>query len=69
MRECKGVCSSFDRVSFGFGEKIYRSGVKYCTTCGCFIELDGYRCLCCKSNVRSKSHTKKWRNLQRGLAI
>jgi len=71
MRECKGVCSRFERVSFGFGQKIYRSGVKYCSMCSTMIEINQYRCPCCKSNLRSKSHTKKWKNLhrKRGLAI
>ena len=71
MRECKNICNSFEKVPFGFGGSIYRNGIKYCTTCNRFLELDGYRCLCCKSNVRSKSHSKKWKNLhrKRGLAI
>ena len=62
MRECKGICSSFDRVLFGFGQKIYRSGVKYCSMCGTMIEINQYRCPCCSSTLRSKSHAKRYRN-------
>jgi hypothetical protein len=69
MRECKGMCSRFDRVSFGFGKKIYTDGVRYCKTCSRMMKIDGYKCTCCKSSVRSKSHTRKWRDSQRGLAI
>ena len=71
MRECKDLCSRFKRVSFGFGREIYQNGLKYCSMCSRFIETDQYRCSCCKSNLRSKSHTKKWKNLhrKRGLAI
>ena len=63
MRECKNACFRLDRVSFNFGGKIYRDGIKFCSTCSRFLRLDSFRCPCCKSNVRSKSHTKKWRSL------
>jgi len=63
MRTCNGfTCRRLDRVSFQFGGKIYTDGVKFCKTCGVFMKIDGYRCPCCKSNVRSKSHAKKWRD-------
>ena len=61
MRECKNMCLSFDKVSFSFGGKIYQNGIKYCKTCNKFMKLNGYRCICCKSNVRHKSHSKQWR--------
>jgi len=62
MRSCDGfTCSRLTRVSFDYGGKIYQNGVKYCKTCSKFLRLNSYRCPCCKSNVRSKSHTKKWR--------
>jgi hypothetical protein len=69
LRECKGMCSDFDRVSFRVGGKIYRDGVKYCSTCSTMIEINLYRCPCCSSNLRSKSHSKTWRDTQRGYAI
>ena len=63
MRSCdSSTCLRLDKVSFGFGGKIYRDGVKYCSTCSIFIKTDGHRCPCCNSNLRCKSHTKKWRN-------
>ena len=27
------------------------------------MKIDDYRCPCCKSNVRSKSHVKRWKNM------
>ena len=64
MRSCNGfTCSRLERVSFGFGGKIYQNGVKYCSTCSVFMKTNGYRCQCCKSNLRSKSHTKRWKNI------
>ena len=70
MRSCNGfTCNRLERVSFGFGGKIYTDGVKFCKTCNRFLMINEYRCPCCRSNVRSKSHTGKWRNSQRGLAI
>ena len=65
MRSCDGfTCSSIEKVPFGFGGKIYQNGIKFCKTCSRFLKLDIYRCPCCHSNVRSKSHTKKWRDMQ-----
>jgi len=62
MRTCNGfTCRLLDRVSFGFRKNIYTDGVKFCKTCSTFMRIDGYRCPCCKSNVRSKSHVKRWK--------
>jgi len=60
MRECNGnTCLKFEKISYDFGGKIYTDGVKFCKTCRTFMKIDGYRCPCCKSNVRSKSHVKR----------
>ncbi len=64
MRECKDFCRRLDRVSFGFGGKIYANGVKYCKTCSRYLKINGYRCTCCSSILRSKSHTKRWKTQQ-----
>jgi len=65
MRECNGnTCLKFDKISYDFGGKIYSDGVKFCKTCGVFMKIDSYRCPCCKSNVRSKSHVKRWKIIQ-----
>jgi len=64
MRSCNGfTCNRLERVSFDFGGKIYQNGIKYCSICSIFMKIDGYRCQCCKSNLRSKPHSKKWRNI------
>lgn len=70
MRSCDNfTCTRLEKVSFGFGGKIYTDGVKFCKTCHRYLKIDGYRCPCCRSSVRTKSHTKRWRNQNRGLAI
>ena len=62
MRSCNGfTCRQLDRVSFGFGGKIYQNDVKFCKTCDKFMKINGYRCLCCGGNLRCKSHTKRYR--------
>jgi len=63
MRECKNTCLRLERVSFDFGGKIYQNGFKYCSTCSIFMKIDGYRCICCRSNLRCKSHTRKYRSI------
>jgi len=61
-RQCNGyTCLNFDRISFGFGGKIYKNGIKFCKVCGTYMKIEGYRCPCCKSNLRSKSHSRKWK--------
>ncbi|MCE9652418.1 MAG: hypothetical protein K8Q89_05095 [Nitrosarchaeum sp.] len=71
MRECKDMCSRLKRVSFGFGGKRYADGAKFCSTCGEFVKIDGYRCKCCGSQVRCKSHTRRWKKSRRigGIGI
>ncbi len=70
MRSCNGfTCNRLETVSFGFGKKIYTENVRFCKTCNRFMKIEGYRCPCCKSSVRSKPHTKRWRDSHRGLAI
>lgn len=65
MRECKNTCLYLEKISFDFGGKIYQNEVKYCSLCSRFMKNTGYRCTCCKSNLRCKSHTKKWRNYRK----
>jgi len=63
MRFCNGTtCNHLGKVSFDFGGRIYRKGIKYCKLCNIFLKIDGYRCPCCKSIVRSKSHVRRWRH-------
>lgn len=71
MRECKDICRRFDRISIGFGGKRYQVGNKFCSICGRFLKIDGYKCFCCGSQTRSKSHTKRWKKPQRigGIGI
>ena len=58
MRECRGECHFFERVSFRFGGKIYQKQIKYCSICGIFMKISGYRCPCCRSNLE-QSHMQE----------
>lgn len=64
MRECKDFCRQLDRISFGFGGKIYTDKIKFCSTCCKHMKIDGYRCKCCGSQVRCKSHARRWKKSQ-----
>nr|AIF10632.1 hypothetical protein [uncultured marine thaumarchaeote KM3_46_G12] len=63
MRVCNGhTCLQGIRYTLDeFGGKIYKHGVKYCSVCGVYLRETGFRCPCCKSNLRSKSHRKRWK--------
>lgn len=65
MRECKDICRLFDRISFGFGGKRYQGENKFCSVCGKFLKINGYKCGCCGTQVRCNSHTKRWKKSQR----
>ena len=67
MRECKNVCLQLDRVSFAFGGKIYQNQIKFCSLCSKYMKNSGYRCICCKSNLRCKSHRKPWKTIKEYL--
>lgn len=64
MRKCKDFCI-LGKISFGFGGKIYTDVIRFCSTCGVFMKINGYQCGCCGSQVRCKSHTKQWKKLKR----
>jgi len=61
MRECKDICIRLEKATFEFGKKLYQNGIKYCSICCIRINFNGYRCVCCGTNLRSKSHTKRWK--------
>ena len=67
MRECKNTCLQFESISFDFGGKIYQNDVKYCKTCNRFMNNTECRCICCKSNLRCKSHRRQWKKIQEYL--
>lgn len=63
VRHCDGfTCCTVEQKLEEFGGKYYRNGSKFCKVCHKFMKIDGYRCPCCRSSVRTKSHCKKWRN-------
>ena len=62
MRSCNGyTCRQLPNISFDFGKKIYENNIKFCKACDKFMKITVYRCPCCKSNLRCKSHCSKWR--------
>ena len=69
MRFCKDECRKFKPISIIIGEKIYKGNVKFCKVCDIRLELVGFRCPCCKSNVRCKSHCMKWKNKTRRMLL
>jgi len=60
-RYCDGYTCNEYRIRIIVGKRIYQNGVKYCKVCDSFLGIESYRCPCCKSIVRTKSHSKKWR--------
>lgn len=64
---CKGLCDLFVPVSVKIGEKLYQKNIKFCTICEKRMRLDGYRCKCCHSSVRSQSHHMEWKNKTRSF--
>ena len=60
-RYCDGYTCGEYRISIVVGNRIYQNGIKYCKVCEQYLEIEGFRCPCCKSNVRCKPHSKKWR--------
>lgn len=60
-KHCDGyTCKEF-MIPIIVGKPIYQEGVKYCKACDRFLGIDGFRCPCCKNNVRCQSHHSQWR--------
>ncbi|MBU13087.1 MAG: hypothetical protein CMH71_01775 [Nitrosopumilales archaeon] len=55
---CKGICLQFKHTSLQNGEK-YSSGLKRCTECAIFMNIEDFRCPCCRVKLRTKSRSKR----------
>tara|TARA_R110002020_G_scaffold113233_3_gene260192 strand:- start:3094 stop:3297 length:204 start_codon:yes stop_codon:yes gene_type:complete len=59
MKGCRGICERLSVHDFAYHEKKYDAGLKRCTICEQWFELDDNRCPCCHSLLRTKSQNKK----------
>nr|AIF00661.1 hypothetical protein [uncultured marine thaumarchaeote KM3_136_D12]AIF12589.1 hypothetical protein [uncultured marine thaumarchaeote KM3_56_C06] len=57
---CNGICVNYKSTSLHMGLK-YSSGVKRCTECQVFMDVDSTRCPCCNTKLRTRSRNKKLR--------
>ncbi len=55
---CKGFCDDFKGEKIPNGSK-YGYGQKRCSLCGIFMTVDGVRCPCCSSLLRTKARSKR----------
>ena len=55
---CKGVCINYKHTSIHNGMK-YSSGIKRCTECQIFMDIQEIRCPCCRTKLRTKARNKK----------
>jgi len=55
---CKGICINYKHTALHNGIK-YESGLKRCTECQIFMNVEGIRCPCCSVKLRTKSRNKK----------
>jgi uncharacterized paraquat-inducible protein A len=50
---CKGFCEDYQSKGTLMKFK-YETGQKRCTRCDIFISVDGHRCPCCNTKLRTK---------------
>jgi len=55
---CKGICDDFKGEKIVNGLK-YEYGQKRCSLCGIFMTIQGIRCPCCSTILRTKSRNKR----------
>ena len=57
VQVCIGLCSRIKSNTFP-NKKRYESGVKWCSLCAYFLDVDKFICPCCKTRLRSKRRNK-----------
>ena len=63
---CIGLCERLKTVSVKNGLR-YSSGQKRCSLCAHYFYIDGCRCPCCKTRLRSKPRSRhKNKNFENG---
>ena len=56
---CKGFCDDFKSKKIANGSK-YQLGQKRCSLCSVFMTVQGFRCPCCSTRLRTKSRNKRY---------
>lgn len=67
MPYCSGVCGRYTHKKKS-GEKWYSNGVKRCNFCKVFMKINGKKCPCCTSTLRTQgrgSDVKRERDVGR----
>lgn len=58
---CRGICKKYKATGSFYGGR-YNAGQKRCQICEIFIICDGFRCPCCRHQVRTKPRNKELKN-------
>lgn len=64
MYICKGKCDELGTTLKGSDKQVYDSGRKYCVLCATWFLIEGNRCPCCGSMLRTKRRVSKEKALQ-----
>ena len=57
---CRGICAFYKTSGIRNAEK-YLLGHKRCTYCSLFLDVEEYRCPCCKTKLRTKARGRRQR--------
>lgn len=55
---CVGICERYKAPSAHYALR-YSTGQKRCNHCDCFFITTNLRCICCKTQLRTKTHNGK----------
>jgi len=55
--ECEGKCLKYKSPGPG-NHPQYKIGIKWCKKCNLFLNIEKYRCPCCKTKLRTKPKNK-----------
>ncbi len=56
--ECKGICQKYEAPKIR-PQLRYKTGQKKCVICERFFITDKWRCICCNTKLRNRSHSYK----------
>ncbi len=54
---CRGICERYRSESQRYGQ-----GIQRCTSCETYLEYDWVQCPCCRTHLRAKRKTKRYRS-------
>ena len=64
---CKGNCMQHKAIKPKDGIGRYSMGQKRCNTCEVFLYWSGIKCPCCKTRLRVKPKSSKFKNNSQGI--